>query len=63
MHGITGFVRNLSDGSVYLEAEGTIIQMAPFLEWCRRGPDFGYVEDLETTTGDVMNFSEFRIEH
>ncbi len=61
-YGITGFVKNLSDGSVYIEAEGSGNQLIPFLDWCNRGSEYGYVEDVETTLGDLSGFSEFRIE-
>ena len=36
--GITGFVKNLPDGNVYIEAEGSIEQLNTFVEWCRQGP-------------------------
>jgi acylphosphatase len=60
--GITGFVRNMSDGSVYIEAEGTTDKMNLFLTWCRRGPAYSSVEDVETTRGEPANFTEFTIE-
>jgi acylphosphatase len=41
MAGIKGFVRNMSDGSVYIEAEGSAEQLCKFVEWCKRGPGFG----------------------
>jgi acylphosphatase len=61
--GITGFVKNLPDGRVYLEAEGTPAQLKPFIEWCKKGPDFGLVESVETETFPAVNYREFRIEH
>ena len=41
--GICGWVRNLSDGSVELEAEGAAEQVAALLEWCERGPPAAHV--------------------
>ena len=38
--GITGLVKNLSDGSVYLEAEGSLNQLQAFVEWCKKGTWF-----------------------
>jgi acylphosphatase len=61
--GITGFVRNLSDGSVYIEAEGHSEQLKSFVEWCWKGPDFGTVESVETEVLSPANYIEFRIEH
>ena len=61
--GITGFVKNLPDGRVYLEAEGSADQLEGFISWCKRGPDFGLVESVETESFPAVNFREFRIEH
>ena len=61
--GITGFVKNLPDGRVYIEAEGSAEQLKAFIEWCKRGPDFSLVESVDTETLPAVNFREFRIEH
>ena len=61
--GITGSVRNLPDGSVYIEAEGAEMQLKIFTDWCRRGPDFSSVESVEIESFPAVNFTEFRIEH
>jgi len=61
--GITGYVKNLPDGSVYIEAEGSREQLDFFTEWCRRGPGFGNVESVNIDTLPPVNYSEFRIEH
>jgi acylphosphatase len=61
--GIKGFVRNLSDGSVYIEAEGQAEQLRDFVEWCKKGPDFGSVESVVTELLPPVNYAEFRIEH
>lgn len=61
--GITGLVKNLSDGSVYLEAEGSLNQLQPFVEWCKKGPGFGFVESVEAESCPSVNYKEFRIEH
>ena len=61
--GITGYVRNLPDGTVYIEAEGTSLQMKAYLEWCRTGPDFGFVDSVETEIFPASDYTDFRIEH
>jgi acylphosphatase len=38
---LTGWVRNLADGSVELEAQGDAAQVAALLAWCERGPPCG----------------------
>lgn len=35
---ITGFVRNLSDGSVEIEAQGTEDHIQSFINWAKKGP-------------------------
>ena len=61
--GITGFVKNLSDGSVYIEAEGSSDQLNAFVAWCRKGPGTGFVDNVEIDTGPPENFRDFRIDH
>lgn len=45
--GLSGFVRNEPDGSVYLEAEGEEEQIQKFLGWCRKGPLLAKVEKID----------------
>jgi acylphosphatase len=61
--GIKGFVKNLADGSVYLEAEGSDEQLNTFIEWCKRGPGHGVVESVTKYQFPPVNYTEFRIEH
>ena len=59
--GITGYVKNMSDGSVYIEAEGHREQLRAFVEWCRIGT--GYVESVDTDIFPPYGYSDFRIVH
>lgn len=45
--GLRGWVRNKSDGSVELLAEGDEEALGEFLGWCRQGPWGASVTDLE----------------
>ncbi len=45
--GITGFVKNRPDGSVYIEAEGKEDQLELFIRWCEDGPAWAHVTKLE----------------
>jgi acylphosphatase len=45
--GLTGWVRNLPDGSVELEAEGPEPQLEALVTWCRRGPPAARVTDVD----------------
>jgi acylphosphatase len=60
--GITGWVRNLSDGRVEVLAEGTSHQVETFLERLREGPSLARVDVFdvrrEPSTGE---FADFRI--
>jgi len=60
---ITGFVKNMPDGSVYIEAEGTREQLREFASWCRQGPGRGFVDNAEVIEGKPAGYREFRIEH
>ena len=55
--GLTGWVKNLANGSVELEAEGSPDQVAAFVTWCHHGPpsarvDQVVVEELAPMGGD-----------
>lgn len=61
--GIKGFVKNQINGSVYIEAEGTKDQLEVFIQWCKQGPDFAYVESLNAAEAQLIGFEEFEIRH
>jgi acylphosphatase len=58
---VTGFARNLADGNVYIEAEGSPEQIELFISWCREGPQRADVKNLDITDGEVRGFTEFLI--
>ena len=45
--GVKGFVRNKSDGSVYVEAEGNEDNLNLFRQWCQKGPLWAKVNEIE----------------
>lgn len=45
--GIAGYVRNLRDGSVYIEAEGQESALEQFILWCEEGPAWARVTKVE----------------
>jgi len=61
--GVCGFIRNLNDGRVELEAQGEETALAQFLTWCHKGPPGSHVERLETRwlTAQSLFQPEFRI--
>jgi len=44
--GLVGWVRNLRDGSVELEAEGSPDVVETLLAWCHRGPPAARVDSV-----------------
>ena len=61
--GVTGWVRNLSDGSVEIVAEGEDERVRELLQWAQHGPSAARVDRVDTRwrsyTGE---FADFRIE-
>ena len=63
IYGISGFIRNQGDGSVYLEAEGEETNLELFLEWCARGPGYGRVDRMVKNESGMRGFRDFEIRH
>ena len=58
---VSGFVKNKSDGSVYIEAEGTEENLNRFIEWCHKGPTWARILKVEVEYGDLKNYKSFEI--
>jgi len=62
--GIKGFVKNTYDGNVYIEAEGTGIQLTHFIEWCHKGPCYSDVKEIIVeNSNDLKEYRFFDIRH
>jgi len=59
--GLTGFVRNMDDGSVYTEVQGNREAINVFLAWCKEGPARAAVDSVECTYAEPVGFSDFQI--
>jgi len=59
--GLYGFVQNELNGNVYIEAEGTEMQLEKFINWCRNGPPRAVVHDVKFSEGKIQDFSSFSI--
>ena len=58
---LAGWVRNLPDGRVEAVVEGAEKNMAAMLDWCRQGPPYAVVRQVEVAeeqySGDYRDFS------
>lgn len=59
--GLAGWVRNLPDGDVELEAQGEDAQVAALVAWCHRGPSLAKVtsvnvEELPPAPAEPLDF-------
>ncbi|EEI91290.1 acylphosphatase [Sphingobacterium spiritivorum ATCC 33300] len=59
--GVKGFVSNLPDGSVYIEAEGDDFALASLLEFCEEGPERAEVAEVSATDGEWKGFRNFEV--
>ncbi len=53
--GLTGYVKNLYDGSVYIEAEGPENKLIELLKFAKKGPDSAKVETIEYEYKEVQH--------
>jgi acylphosphatase len=62
--GLSGFVRNLPDGSVEAHAEGEEEVVTRLIEWCRRGPVGARVDRVEVEWNEPsLRFADFSIRY
>lgn len=59
---VTGWVRNLEDGSVEAVCEGTKEDVNKVIEWCHKGPSTAFVSNVEMKEQNPLsNFDKFKI--
>jgi len=58
---IQGYVRNLPNGDVYIEAEGNKLQLDAFVEWLHKGSPHSKVYVVETRLDDLKDHMYFEI--
>jgi acylphosphatase len=61
--GLVGWVRNMPDGSVELEAQGPPDAVAALLAWCHEGPSLAAVTSVDVTDLPVEPATSFDIRH
>lgn len=59
--GVSGWVRNMADGGVELEAEGESAAVEALLRWCRTGPAMARVDSVDVDSVPPEGETGFRI--
>lgn len=59
--GVTGYVKNEPDGSVFIKAAGTGAQLRSFITWCQRGPAEARVSSILISEAEYEPFPDFSI--
>jgi acylphosphatase len=59
---LSGFVRNQPDGSVYLEACGSLTSIGEFISWCLKGPEHAIVTEILVKNIHVFTSPQFSID-
>jgi acylphosphatase len=61
-YGVSGWVRNKSDGTVEAVIEGQRHQVDEMLNWCRKGPPRAVVRQVDVEWGDYTGaMADFRV--
>jgi len=61
--GVKGYVKNQVDGNVFIEAEGDESNLKLFIDQCKKGPGWAYVDKVEVTEFPLRGYHEFNIKH
>lgn len=59
--GVAGYVRNRSDGSVEIVAEGDEAAVTSLTQWCRVGPTYSRVQAIEVASEAPTGGTTFHI--
>jgi len=61
--GLKGWVANQSDGSVHTVIRGKTEDCHAFIQWCRRGPGYSWVERLELSEMNPEPLESFQVKY
>jgi acylphosphatase len=59
--GVKGYVRNETNGDVFIAAEGDKVSLEMFLDWCNEGPQNAQVTSVESNEGELKNYRNFEV--
>lgn len=58
---LTGYVKNLPNGDVYIETEGKEDNINKLIEWCYVGPPRAEVTEVFAEEGEIKEYRNFEI--
>jgi len=58
---LKGWVRNMDNGDVEIEAEGDEKTIREFIQWCTKGPEKAHVTEVLEEWVPLKGFSDFNI--
>jgi len=58
---LTGYVRNLHNGDVFIEVEGTEDNINTLIDWCYVGSPLSEVKEVNAVEAELKNFETFEI--
>jgi acylphosphatase len=58
---LTGYVKNLHNGDVFIEAEGKEDDINKLIEWCYVGSPRSQVKEVIAEEGEVKSFETFEV--
>jgi acylphosphatase len=59
--GLKGWVENRPDGSVLTLIQGSPETCLSYIQWCRKGPGYSWVEDIDIVEKPASPLSHFKI--
>lgn len=58
---LTGYVRNLNNGDVFIETEGSRDSISTLIDWCYIGSPLSKVTEVISEEADMKNFQTFEV--
>ena len=58
---LTGFVRNLHNGDVYIEVEGEEENINKLIDWCYVGSPLSQVKEVIAEEGELKHYETFEM--
>jgi acylphosphatase len=59
--GLVGYVKNLPNGDVFMEVEGTEENIEKLIQWCYTGPPKAKVTEVNAVEAEMKDFKTFEL--